>query len=50
MRIDFGGNIYIEALLFFEGEQMDNKSVHGSFSGFFDAYGMYLEEVSADSE
>ncbi len=49
-RIDFGGHMCIEANLFFEGEQLGSEGIHGSFSGFFDAHGMYLEEAAADPE
>ena len=47
-RIDFGGHMYIKADLFFEGEKMGSEGIHGSFSGFFDAHGMHLEEAAAD--
>jgi hypothetical protein len=47
-RIEFTGHMYIQIELFFDGEKMGTEHLSGSFSGYLDANGMYLEEAFAD--
>jgi hypothetical protein len=48
-RIDFSGNMIVETTFMFEKEKMGEHSFNGVFSGYFNEYGMYLEEASVDT-
>jgi len=48
-RIEFTGRMYIYVKLFFDGEEMGTEHISGSFSGYLDANGMYLEEAFVDT-
>jgi hypothetical protein len=48
-RIDFSGNMIVETTFMFEKEKMGEHSFYGVFSGYFNEYGMYLEEASVDT-
>jgi len=49
-RIEFTGRMYIYVTLFFDNEKMGREFISGSFSGYFDANGMYLEEAFIDTK
>jgi len=49
-RIEFSGYMAVGVILVFDHEDMGSHTFSGSFSGFFDAHGMYLEETSLDTD
>ena len=48
-RIDFSGNMKIDVSLFFDDELCDYRNLPGSFSGYFDESGIFIEETSIDT-
>jgi hypothetical protein len=48
-RIDFSGHMYVEVTLVCDGEDMGTHSFPGSFSGFFDEHGIYIQGASVDT-
>lgn len=48
-RIEFTGRMYVDVTFFLDGEKVGSPSFPGSFLGFFDAGGMYLEKASVDT-
>lgn len=47
-RVVFSGKMIVQVTLVFEGEKMGSHNLPGSFTGYFDEHGIYIEEATVD--
>lgn len=48
-QIKFSGKMVVQVTLVFEGDKSGSHDLPGSFSGYFDEHGIYLEETFVDT-
>lgn len=49
-QVWFSGTMIVEVTLVFEGEMVGKHSLRGLYSGYFDEFGMYVEEATITSD
>lgn len=48
-RVEFSGKMVVYVTLEFEGDKFGSRNLPGSFSGYFDEHGIYIEEALVDT-